>query len=280
MAKVSVLVALYKTNPIHLKQAIESILSQTCRDFEFLILDDCPEDNREHIVKLFKDERIKYFKNDKNLGITGARNKLRQMADAKYLAIMDHDDIAMPTRLEEQVRILDEHPQIGVVGCHLKLFPNNRIVRFPQKNAQIENYLMQGCAVPHTGAMIRTDILPDNPYEENFSPAEDYALWCRLIGKTLMYNIPKVLMHYRIHENSTTKTQGDKMTAATKAIHEFVRREHSDIWQRVCENTPHIVRMKLFGLIPLGQFKQIGRNRQGILKFLPFITIKTKQEVQ
>lgn len=280
MPKVSVLVALYRPNTGHLKQAIESILNQTFRDFEFLILDDCPEDNRERVVGSFKDSRIKYFKNDKNLGIAGTRNKLVQMATGKYLAIMDHDDIAKPTRLEEQVHILDEHPKIGVVGCHIKLFPNNRIVRFPSDNDKIEDYLMQGCAIPHTGAMIRADILSDTPYEDKFSPAEDYALWCRLIGKTKFYNIPKVLMQYRIHNNNTTKTQGDKMAEATTAIHEFVRREHSDIWNRVCQNTPHIIRMKLFGFIPLGHFKQIGKGRQGILKFLPFITIKAKQEVQ
>ncbi len=280
MPKVSVLVALYKTDPAHLKQAINSLLNQTFHDFELLILDDCPTDSREQIIKSFTDSRIQYFKNDKNLGIAPTRNKLVQMAGGKYLAIMDHDDMAMPTRLEEQVRLLDTYPEIGVVGCHTKLFPNNRIVRFPENNKQIEDYLMQGCAIPHTGAMIRADILTDNPYEEKFSPAEDYALWCRLIGKTQFYNIPKVLMKYRIHNNSTTKIHGDKMALATHAIHKFVRHEHHDIWQRVCENTPHIIRMKLFGLIPLGRFKQIGKNRQGILKFLPFITIKAKQEVQ
>lgn len=270
----------YKTDPEYLKEAIQSVLEQTFSDFEFLILDDCPLDDRESIVKSFKDPRIKYLKNDTNIGISPSRNKLVQLACGKYLAIIDHDDIALPTRFEEQVKVLDTYSEIGVVGGYTELYPHTRTVFFPQTNEQIELYLMQGCAVAHTGAMIRADILPDNPYEAEFSPAEDYALWCRLIGKTKFYNIPKVLMKYRIHDNNTTKTQSDKMSAATKAIHEFVCKNHSKIWQKACDQTPHIIRMKLFGLIPLGHFRQIGKDRKGILKFLPFITIKAKQEVK
>lgn len=280
MPKISVLMPVYKTNPEYLKEAIQSVLEQTFSDFEFLILDDCPLDDRESVVKSFKDPRIKYLKNDTNIGISPSRNKLVQLARGKYLAIIDHDDIALPTRFEEQVKVLDTYSEIGVVGGYTELYPQTRTVFFPQTNEQIELYLMQGCAVAHTGAMMRADILPDNPYEVEFSPAEDYALWCRLIGKTKFYNIPKVLMKYRIHDNNTTKTQSDKMSAATRAIHEFVRAKHPDIWKNVCQNTPHLIRMKLFGLIPLGHFRQIGKDRKGILKFLPFITIKAKQEVK
>lgn len=278
--KVSVLMPVYKTNPKFLKEAIQSVLDQTFSDFEFLILDDCPLDDRESVVKSFKDPRIKYKKNDTNLGISPSRNKLIRLAKGEYLAIIDHDDIALLTRFEEQVQMLDAHPKIGVVGSYIELFPHAKTVFFPQSNEQIEEYLMQGCAVAHTSAMIRACILPDNPYEAEFSPAEDYALWCRLIGKTKFYNIPKVLMKYRIHDNNTTKKQSDKMSVATKAIHEFVRKNHSRIWQKVCDQTPHVIRLKLFGLIPLGHFRQIGKERKGILKFLPFITIKAKQEVK
>lgn len=282
MPQVSVLMPIYKTSPEHLKQAIESVLNQTFTDFEFLILDDCPTDNREDIVNSFKDRRIKYLKNDKNSGITSSRNKLIDLANGEYLAVMDHDDISLPERFEEQVKILNTHPEVGVVGCWVERFPNIKIAKYPENNKDIERYLMQGCAVAHTAAMIRKSVLIDNNigYEEEFSPSEDYRLWCILIGKTQFYNIQKVLMKYRIHDNNTTKTQSDKMSAATRAIHEFVRAKHPDIWKIVCQNTPHLIRMKLFGIIPFGRFRQIGNTKQGILKYLPFITIKTKQEVK
>ena len=282
MPLVSVLMPIYKTNPEHLKEAIESILNQTFTDFEFLILDDCPTDDREDIVKSFQDSRINYLKNDKNSGITSSRNKLIELAKGKYLAVMDHDDISLAERFEEQIRVLDAHPEIGVVGCWVERFPNIKIAKYPENNKDIEQYLMQGCAVAHTAAMIRKSVLTDNNiyYEAEFSPSEDYRLWCMLIGKTQFYNIPKVLMKYRIHDNNTTKTQLNKMNTATDAIHKFVRTEHPDIWKNVCQNTPHLIRMKLFGIIPLGRFRQIGNTKQGILKYLPFITIKAKQEVK
>ena len=111
MVKVSVLMPVYKTNEKFLREAIESILGQTFSDFEFLILDDCPEDDRESIVKSYDDKRIKYIKNEKNLGITPSRNKLIDMAEGEYLAVFDHDDISLPERFQKQVEFLDNHPE-------------------------------------------------------------------------------------------------------------------------------------------------------------------------
>lgn len=279
MPKVSVLVPIYKTNPDYLKEAIQSILNQTFADFELLILDDCPEDTREEVVKSFQDKRIKYFKNEQNLGITPSRNKLIDLAQGEYLAIMDHDDVALPERFEEEVKVLDTHPEIGVVSSWVERFPNKkRIFKNPENNDEIEQYLMQWCVIAHTAAMIRKSILDNIKYEEEFSPCEDHALWGRLIGKTKFYNIQKVLMKYRWHESNTSITQSDKMDKATRAIYGFIRKAHPDIWKKVCENAPHTVRMKLFGFIPFGRFIQKGDKRKGILKYFPFITTKMKLE--
>lgn len=133
MVKVSVLMPVYKTKEEYLREAISSILNQTFTDFEFLILDDCPDDDREKIVKSYQDKRITYFKNEKNLGISASRNKLIDMAQGEYLAIFDHDDISMPTRLEKQVVYLDEHPEIGVVSSFIEKFPKIKISKHPQK---------------------------------------------------------------------------------------------------------------------------------------------------
>lgn len=276
MVKISVLMPVYKTHEAYLREAIESVLNQTFTDFEFLILDDCPTDSREEIVKSYTDPRIVYLKNEQNLGITPSRNRLVKMAKGEYLAVIDHDDIALPTRFEEQVRILDAHPEIGVCGGFTEEFPKTRIVNYPVTSHEIETYLMQGCAISHTSAMIRAAILPPNPYEEAFSPSEDYALWCRLIGKTEFHNIPKVLMKYRLYEGNTSKAQHDKMDRATEAIHAFVREAHPQILEELRTQQRCIIRMRLFGLIPIGQFEQQGSLRRGILKYLPFITIKAK----
>ena len=102
--RVSVLTPIYNTNPAHLREMIESILNQTFTDFEFLILNDSPDNAKiEKIVKSYKDKRIKYFKNETNMGITPSRNKLLKMARGEYIAVFDHDDISVPTRLEREV---------------------------------------------------------------------------------------------------------------------------------------------------------------------------------
>jgi len=277
MVKVSVLMPIYNTKEEYLREAIQSVLNQTFQDFEYLILNNSPSNTTlDEIVASYKDNRIHYVKSDYEMGISKGRNKLMGLAQGEYLAVLDHDDICLPNRLEEEVKILDEHPEIGVVGCWVERFPATKIAQYPEHNEEIERYLMQGCAIPHTAAMIRKTALASLQYEEAFSPSEDYALWCRLLGKTEFYNIPKVLMKYRWYEGNTSKTQAKKMEQATEAIHAFVREEHPDIWQDVCENAPHIARIKLFGLIPCGRFIQKGNQRGRFFKYFPFITIKTK----
>ena len=110
--KVSVLTPVYNTNPAYLRQMIESVLSQSFKDFEFLILNDSPENIEiENIIKSYKDERIKYFKNEKNTGISASRNRLLELAQGEYAAVSDHDDIMLPQRLEKQAEYLDNLPQ-------------------------------------------------------------------------------------------------------------------------------------------------------------------------
>lgn len=274
--RVSVSVPIFRTNPAYLREAIESVLKQTFADFELLLLDDCPEDSRESVVREFSDPRITYVKNEKRLGIAGARNRLLEMARGEYVAVLDHDDIALPTRLEEQVKFLDEHPEVGVVGSWTEEVPRNRVIKWPRAHESILARLTQGCAIPHTAAMIRASLLKNLAYEEEFSPAEDYALWYRLIGKTRFYNIPKVLTKYRIYSGNTSRRFFDKMQKATKELHALFEKEHPELWCKVKNESTYLVRMKLFGIIPLGKCKQIGEKRRGILKFMPFVACKAK----
>lgn len=278
MVKVSVLMPVYKTKEEYLREAILSILNQIFTDFEFLILDDCPADDREKIVKSYQDKRIKYFKNEKNLGISASRNKLIDLAQGKFLAVFDHDDVALPNRLEVQVNFLEENPQIGICGSAYEWMHKCKSRYNPQFSKQIEKALMAGCAVHHPSAMIRKSVLDENNvrYEPEYSPAEDYALWCRLIGKTQFYNMPEILVFYRKHSSQTSQTQKEKMKKSTKLIHKFVRDTHPNLWHEVCFNSPSIVRVRLFGLLPIAKFKYHGLTYNGFLKYVPFLSIKTK----
>jgi len=229
MPKVSVLMPVYKTNEKYLREAIESILTQTFSDFEFLILDDYPEDSRETIVKSYADKRIKYIKNEQNMGITPSRNKLIKMAKGEYLAVMDHDDISLPDRFEKEVAYLDEHPEVGVVSCFHKRIVSHQQLIYPIENDDIIRSIVKGaCCVLHPASMIRKQILIENNvcYEEEYSPCEDFMLWARLIEYTKFHNIPEFLFLYRDHEENTSHIQSKKMEIATKEIIEFMANKY------------------------------------------------------
>ena len=281
MPKVSVLMPVYKTKEEYLRAAIESILKQTYEDFELLILDDCPEDDREAIVKSYKDKRIKYFQNEKNLGISASRNKLIAMAKGEYLAVFDHDDISLPTRLEKEVAYLDSHQDMGVVSCKVKTIIRNRISKDPAEDKDIKLALMRNCVIPHPASMIRKSVLTENNiyYEEEFSPSEDYALWCRLIPYTKFHNLDEVLFWYRDHQENTSHKQSDKMKNATYAIWAFVKVANPLLYEEFLLKAKHTTCIRLFGFIPfLTIIRQATKKK--VYLFEKFLVYTTKTAIK
>ena len=140
MTKISVLMPVYNTPENYLREAVESILAQTCADFEFLILNDAStDDNVEKVINSYDDKRIRYWQNDRNLGISLSRNKLIGLSRGEYLAVFDHDDVSLPERLEKQAAFLDAHPEVGVVGCWYRILgTENKVSRFPAEDAEIK----------------------------------------------------------------------------------------------------------------------------------------------
>ncbi len=278
MVKVSVLLPVYNTKEEFLRAAVDSILNQTFKDFELLILNDASTDeNVEKVIKSYKDKRIRYAVNKTNLGISETRNKLIEMAKGTYLAIMDHDDVSLPTRLEKQAKYLDEHKNVGVVGSKICKLNGNKVSANPTESHDIKLALMRVCAITHPAAMIRKSVLTDNKirYEERFSPAEDYALWCRLIPRTDFYNIPEVLFSYREHKTNTSKLQNDKMHNATLAIWAFAKVENPEIYEEFLLKAEHKNYIRLFGFIPfLCIEKNANRTKVCLFEKIPLLTSK------
>ncbi len=280
MTKISVLMPVYKTNEQHLKDAIESILNQTYKNFEFLILDDCPDDTREKIVKSYKDKRIKYSINEKNLGISASRNKLIEMAQGEYLAVFDHDDISYPDRFEKEVKYLDEHKDVGVVSSWIRITPKNKIAKRPEKDREIKICLTNWCSVVHSASMIRKSILIDNNirYEEEFSPAEDWSLWYKLIDVTNFYNIQEVLLDYRWHKTNTSLTQEDKMGKATFRIKILMEANYPSLFKEYNLSAIHISKTLLFGRIPILKTVQIKYYKK--IYLFGILLLKTKKSTK
>lgn len=272
--RVSVLTPIYNTNPAHLREMIESILNQTFTDFEFLILNDSPDNTEiEKIVLDYakKDARIKYAKNEKNMGITPSRNKLLKMARGEYLAIFDHDDISVPTRLEQEVAYLDAHPHIGVVSGWLQYFGNdNSIWKTPENDTDIRIMLCHSCYIAHTAAMIRKSVLTDNniEYEEFYTPAEDYRLWTRLMDVTHFYNLQTVLVKYRWMGGNTSNIYSSRTESARRAIQIDVWDKHPGLYSISQMYAPGTrFRLRLFG-IPLIKIKN---NKVYLFEFIPVL---------
>lgn len=229
--KVSVLVPVYNASQF-LRATINSVLHQTYTDFELILLNDYSTDNSEKIISEFHDERIRYYKNDKNLGISPSRNKLMDLAKGEYLAVLDNDDIMKPNRLEKQVMFLDEHPDVSAVGSYFELFDSvgqKNIRKFilslgivwchPQVPKR-EDWL-KGIALAHPTAMIRRKDFTKNgiKYDEIYTPAEDYDLFKQAVFKGLkLANIPEVLMLYNLHGDNCSIQQKEKIVIATKKI--------------------------------------------------------------
>lgn len=209
-AKISVLMSVYNGEK-HIREAIESILNQTYRNFDFIILDDASTDTTPQIIQSMahQDDRIKILKNRRKLGLTKSLNKGLALAEGKYLARMDADDISLPDRFVNQVDFLDTNPEIGVGGTAY------RVIDEEGKVGQIHHPLTAPIILRwssyfknplvHSTVVMRREILKNEEgYDERFKTAQDYDLWQRLGGKTRLANLPDVLLYLRKHDENIT----------------------------------------------------------------------------
>lgn len=279
MPEVSVLMPIYKTTEAYLREAIESILNQTFTDFEFLILDDCPEDSRESVVKSYRDNRIKYMKNKENLGISQSRNKLIECATGEYLAIFDHDDICLPQRLEKEVSYLKKNFEVGVCGSWCMYIPRGKIIKFPKDDYEIKKLLMRECSIAHSSVMIRKSILTENKlcYEEEYTPSEDLRLFLKLIKVTSFHNIQEVLLKYRQYDKNTSFLQKTKMDKVTNRLRSMAEIQYPFLYQSYIKDRTKLKKILLLGFLPILTLRQ-DRHTSTILLFnvIPLVIIKNK----
>ena len=278
--KVSVLTPIYKTDERILREAIESVLRQTFADFEFLLLDDCPEDSRENVVRSYDDKRIVYLKNDRNLGITASRNKLIDLAKGEYLAVFDHDDICRPERFAKEVAYLDAHPECGVVGGWTK--PTNGTPNiYPETDHAIRIAMMEGASVWHLASMIRRSALDAAKarYEADYSPVEDYMLWMRLLSQTAFYNLQEVVLDYRWHANNTSVVRKRELDAQAARVKAWAKVHEPELYAEYELRRETMRRVRLFG-IPVLKITTSGRETDiRLFDRIPFIRLSRRDRI-
>lgn len=200
--RVTVLMPVYNAAR-HLRHAVASILGQTFRDFEFLIIDDGSTDDSLKIIRAFDDARVRLLLNPRNTGLVASLNLGLHEARAPYLARMDADDVSLPTRLQRQVAFMDAHPEVAVCGTAFRVLHKGIPVvkRHPASHNAIAAALFVDTAFAHPSVMLRRSTFQTLglEYDAGYPHAEDYALWVRTAPHARLANLPHVMLLYRRH---------------------------------------------------------------------------------
>lgn len=233
--RITVLMPVYN-GAKYLKETIDNVLSQTFRDFVFLIINDGSTDETELVIQSYSDDRIKYLKNEANLGLVKTLNKGIDMVETEFLARMDADDLWVETKLEKQIEVLDRRPEIGICGTSIRKFGTYEAdFIFPQNNEELKVGFLFYCCMSHPSVVFRMSFLKNTGlrYRPDYFPAEDYKMWVDALSSTQIYNIPEILVFYRQHDSQITqdsnKNQVDKSNVIRAELLNIISGSFSDM---------------------------------------------------
>lgn len=231
---VSVVMSIYNEPLDWIQLSIDSILNQTFKDFEFLIINDNPS-RKELSIYLDKinqkDNRIKILTNEENIGLTKSLNIGLRNARGQYIARMDADDISYPSRFEKQVDFMESHPDIIVCGTKVKVFGKKAFLSYDtafEKDEDIRGQMILNSGFAHPSVFIRKEILYKNniSYDENYKTAQDYKLWydLRLYGK--FANLKEKLLKYRCSTNQVSYVNKTNQNSNRDLIRGWFKKEY------------------------------------------------------
>lgn len=263
MNKISVIMSVYNTKDYNmLKQAIDSILDQTYKNFEFIICDDGSNDSTYNYLVEFakKDKRIVIIQNKDNLTLGPALNHCLAVARYPYIARMDADDISLPNRLELQLEYLESHKDVALVGTNVKLINDNSQVvgsrKYPTFLSKAD--FIKNCAICHPTIMIRKEVLErmhGYSKKKKHIRVEDYEIFLKMITRDYkMVNLEDELFLYRqnLHNYKQSKYK--------YCINEYkLREEYIPKLSNGKINSYYIIKPLLVGLIPKLIYKKLKK---------------------
>ena len=204
--KISVLMTVYNCEK-YVLESIQSILSQTYNNFEFIIVDDMSDDKTKIIIDSIDDKRIRFIKSSKKLGRTKALNYGLQNCSSKFIAVQDADDVSHISRLENCMKIFDENNKIGLISTSFNF------INFTGEVEQIDNNLIKSRSkigklkfinfIPHSSIVFKRDDFEKNLfYDERFLYAQDYHLILKFLKYSEIYLLNKNLVNIRRHSEN------------------------------------------------------------------------------
>lgn len=229
---VSVIMSAYNEPIEWIEEAIQSVLNQTYKNIEFIIILDNPENKKlDKVIKDYKDKdkRIKYFTNEKNIGLTRTLNIGLEKATGDYIARMDADDICMVNRIEEQINYLTENNSVDFVSCNCIIIDEQNREKYKTKNYGKTNdmtkrNLMYRSIFLHPTWIFRKSILEKLHNYNEIERAEDYDFLCRLISNGYSaVSLDSYLVKYRIRDEGGISSSN---LLRQKRIEEIIKNEY------------------------------------------------------
>jgi glycosyltransferase involved in cell wall biosynthesis len=210
-----------------LKEAIESTLNQSYRDFEYLIIDDCSTDKSVKVIESYDDSRIRLVKNTKNLGTAENINKGLSIIDSKYIVRLDQDDVSLANRVEEQISYLEKNPDLDII-CSWEHTIDHNGKRIRDWKTEIRNYgeflgpiLLGLCPIWHPSIAFKKDSLVNaGGFNSDYTRAEDFEVTTRMALKRLNAAIvPNYLLQVREHNNRQSVQFANVQMTVNRRIH-------------------------------------------------------------
>ncbi len=225
------LITVYITNHNYgryVEQAIESVLQQTFKDFELLIIDDGSTDNSREIIERYRDRPDVFIIHQQNKGLNVTNNIALRMARGAYIMRLDADDYLDAHALAVMAGVLEDNPEVGLVfPDYFHVDELGHVIEVVHRNNVDDVTLMD---MPAHGActMIRTDRLEEiGGYDESFRCQDGYDLWIRFIHKNAVKNVNLPLFYYRQHSESLTRNESRILETRSRIIRKHLDREQT-----------------------------------------------------
>lgn len=209
---ISILMSAYNETPTELDECINSILHQTYSNFEFLIINDNPNNcELEEALKTYADRRIRIICNEKNLGLVKSLNKGLKLCSGQYVARMDADDISRPSRIQDELLYLQKN-HLDMVGSYIETIDEQgktikSLMKFPEKHNQIAKFMRWGSCICHPTWLLKREVCLELHGYRKTPHCEDYDFILRAIAHGYKVgNIPKVELSYRIRQSGVSKS--------------------------------------------------------------------------
>jgi glycosyltransferase involved in cell wall biosynthesis len=225
---VSVLMPVLNPDPKYFLEAVRSVLSQTFEDFELLIMEEPSPCSAGDLLKEFSDPRIRHIFHPQRTSFAQQLNRGLAVARGELIARFDADDICEPARLQRQVDLMRQQPEVGLLGTNIRIIDSdgNEIGfrRYPSRHEEILAAMPRYLPFAHPSVMFRRRVVVDlGGYgAEQYSPAEDYDLWSRIIQSGVRAaNCDEFLVRYRMHRAALKFTSLRKGISGTVAVKEI-----------------------------------------------------------